>query len=124
MREIKFRAYVVGENCFMSMQGVHTEIDTPAKFLSLYGDNILMQFTGLLDKNGKEIYESDIVRFSQHRKYHGAFDGDEHYERTFIIEWREGGFWGKDSQIKLRDIAGEFSEVIGNIYENPDLLKL
>lgn len=78
-------------------------------------DLILMQFTGLLDKNDKEAYHKDIVRDE---------DGN-----TYLVEWDD-----KDAEFYLKLIHGitGFShltaslvkerEVIGNIYENPELL--
>lgn len=76
----------------------------------------LMQFTGLLDKNGTEIYEGDILN-----------QEDGWYR---VIEWDEGaaGFIGvaieKDVYEKYWNNLGEMdlsAEVIGNIYENPEL---
>ena len=64
----------------------------------------LMQFTGLKDKNGKEIYEGDIVRWEQFK--------DE-------IIFRDGFFQGRN--LILTDWSR--AEIIGNIYENPELLK-
>jgi len=74
---------------------------------------ILMQYTGLKDKNGKEIYEGDIVEF--HYGSLGSF-------REEII-FNDGGFWilRKDGSNFMPSI--EFREVIGNIYENKDLLQ-
>lgn len=79
----------------------------------------LMQFTGLLDKNGKEIYEGDVVRLhpdgccGQHRDGVGFVE----YEAPdfLIIKEHDGRKWV--SALRKTD------EVIGNIYENPELVK-
>jgi uncharacterized phage protein (TIGR01671 family) len=68
-------------------------------------DNIeIIQFTGLLDKNGKEIYERDIFAPLYNRI------------RPFVVEFQDGAFNCARYSVKN-------SEVIGNIYENPELLK-
>lgn len=83
-----------------------------------HGTCVLMQFTGLKDKNGKEIYEGDICNC---REY-GCFG---------IIKWSEdeAGFYfyvvygdGTFDEESVYDYADEL-EVIGNIYENPELLE-
>lgn len=66
-----------------------------------------MQFTGLLDKNGKEIYENDICRV----------DVDDGYIGTVYFE---DGAFQFDSTV-LSDSVDDI-EIIGNIYENPNLL--
>lgn len=73
----------------------------------------IMQFTGLTDKNGKEIYERDIVRYDT-----GNFGG------TRAIEFRNGCFCigGPDCGFLIGE-AELTLEVIGNLYENPELLK-
>lgn len=79
---------------------------------------LLMQYTGLLDKNGKEIYEGDIV------KWIGDPDTTNIFYRTpngvYEVIWNWTGFHFRDSQnCKFVPKPGE---VIGNIYENPELL--
>jgi len=71
-----------------------------------------MQFTGLLDKAGKEIYEGDIVEET------GNGNKDK-YE--IIFEKGEFRFRGKSS-FSIRGVFLDLTEVIGNIYENPKLL--
>jgi uncharacterized phage protein (TIGR01671 family) len=71
---------------------------------------ILMQFTGLLDKNGKEIYEGDIVKW---------------YNKISYIVYMDKGFWVNDEAYgwEGEDLWNwEQMEVIGNIYENPELI--
>ncbi len=76
-------------------------------------DTIIMQFTGLKDKNGKEIFEGDIV------KEKNISDGE--HIRKVVFE--KGGFWleGKDGSGGWLFIPLSI-EIIGNIYENPELL--
>ena len=72
-----------------------------------------MQFTGLHDKNGKEIWEGDVVRYSIQRTY-----------QTNPMEVKIPDIYkdlGHDDHYYLPD--EDSFEVIGNIYENPDLLK-
>lgn len=74
-----------------------------------------MQFTGLLDKNGKEIYEGDVVRGSN------SYDMEVFWMETsacFGIFWLAGNLACEDT---LQNHMAEHFEVIGNIYENPEL---
>jgi uncharacterized phage protein (TIGR01671 family) len=74
------------------------------------------QFTGLLDKSGKEIYERDIVKCYGYEVRNGH---QIRPERIFIIN-----DFIKDTYrlLCITEGTGETVEVIGNIYENPDLL--
>ena len=71
----------------------------------------LMQCTGLKDKNGKEIYEGDIIKAES---------------RLWQVDFKDGCFVGVDFKNvawdELVNIGYGETEVIGNIYENPELL--
>jgi len=82
----------------------------------------LMQFTGLTDKNGKEIYEGDIYKPSD------SFIVEWTEKVVGIIEFKNGSFIGVYRNKKGEILDSELYmqgtiEVIGNIYENEDLLK-
>lgn len=124
MREIKFRGKTLdnGEWVYGDYHhragGVHCIIDMQPDFQGKVEYVIIQvdaetvgQFAGLHDKNGKEIYEGDIVRYDM---------GGE-CEVSYCIG---GGFAGFDlspafhNEHQLKDV-----EVIGNIHDNPELLK-
>ena len=73
---------------------------------------VLMQFTGLKDKNGVDIYEGDVLEF-----------GDK-WKETLLIEWGKScGCCGTFHAWPTHDHYGMDGKIIGNIYENPDLLE-
>ena len=77
-------------------------------------DIILMQYTGLHDKNGKEIYEGDIIQMGEAVPHIGE------------VVFHHGGFKmrGETAFISFIQTANmETSKIIGNIYENPELLE-
>lgn len=76
---------------------------------------IPMQFTGLFDDEGKEIYEGDILKKQGHRKR--------------VVEWTVDAFTLKqipaqegDNPYRMKDFI-HGARIIGNVYENPELLK-
>ncbi len=113
MREIRFRAWDKIRKKMIDVHGIQFVLEKvlwqeyePEK-TNWYSDieNMeLMQFTGLKDKNGKEIYEEDIVKWIG-----GSIEP---------IVWENfcAGF-------NLDESGARGVEVIGNIYENPELLK-
>lgn len=87
-------------------------------------DVVLMQSTGLFDKNGKEIFEGDIIRYNI-----DVVDIKRHPTLGFytVLDGREGFFGDGMSIDDFEEDAKEFSktaEIIGNIYENPELLEV
>jgi uncharacterized phage protein (TIGR01671 family) len=102
-REIKFRSWNDGE--------MHE--DGQSKFwLSQGFEYSYMQYTGLLDSKGKEIYEGDIIRSES-----GSISSVGFADGCFVSENVDGAL---DLSAASSD---ESQEVIGNVWENPDLLK-
>ena len=116
-REIKFRAWDRREKQ-MKHLGTLEELALWFKiYPESYKDFDFMQFTGLKDKNGKEIYESDVVEVLLPER--------EPIEiQRMAIEWEDTGFIIANNAyaISLHDID-EYKaiNVVGNIYENPSL---
>ncbi|MDU1429760.1 MAG: YopX family protein [Enterococcus faecalis] len=89
-------------------------------------DVILMQSTGLKDKNGKEIFDGDIVRTTRFLGRADEIGGFYEYEKDYVgvVKVLEGS-WVIDTGIVAVRLWSEIdeSEVLGNIYENPELLE-
>ena len=133
-REIKFRLwskidekfiktdnpdlnFVINSDGYLySIENFHGEI-----YVSLQLNIVVLQFTGLQDKNGKDIYEGDIL------KYNFPYDGRlKHISPVTYLE-TQASFGIKDiygNEIPLyRITANNYFEVVGNIYENKNLLE-
>jgi uncharacterized phage protein (TIGR01671 family) len=78
------------------------------------------QFTGLRDRRGVEIYEGDVIR---RNKYRGKYRDQDEEECVGIIEWEESTARFVCNAMFSQFIPNKVIEVIGNIHENPDLLK-
>lgn len=88
-----------------------------------YGSNIIMQYTGLKDKNGKEIYEGDIVKRIVNKWVQDQGVVKFGFHKVTSDEWYYTdayGFYTDSVYTAFED--DEDYEVIGNIYENPELL--
>lgn len=84
-------------------------------------NSIVQQFTGLLDKNGKEIYEGDIIKFFCYGHYDKELIGKIIYNEEMFMFLIQVGI----SDLNLYGIYksdNKYYEIIGNIFENPKLL--
>lgn len=132
MRELKFRVYIPDHGKFSYFQ--LNDFDYSDRYLHQHSYPV-QQYTGLKDKNGNEIYEGDIVNYSRLRLVttenpKGVFstkaieDGDFVGEIIFIYP----GFCWSYEHKRYDDIepmtqASHRYEIVGNIFETPELLK-
>lgn len=141
MRPIKFRAWDKRRRRMVSVELINfksriiQEVTPYAVNIKLYFDQVkLMQSTGVLDKNGVEIYEGDIVKFSARSHYHPEVYAWEYETKGVgIIRYEMGGYvlGGREETHILESLFGILmnyeeieTEVIGNIYENEESIKL
>jgi uncharacterized phage protein (TIGR01671 family) len=103
-RIIKFRAWFKDKKRLSSSFSLGLMTDKLRDYI-LNDMVTLLQFTGLKDRNGKEIYEGDLTK-----------EGE--------VKWDYGGWYIRDEPIvEYAGTKGGSVEVIGNIYENPELLE-
>lgn len=156
MRELKFRAWSKKHNSYLKFRGIQYDDDKIEGVFVVYGtvagipnticlgpeDVILEQYTGLKDKNGKEIYEGDILEFDKNfddtaQRYVPYFDeelaafGFGVYDyQDYISESGSEEFESEISLIGTTDnyereeiiFYTEYVSIVGNIHENDDLL--
>jgi len=117
MRELKFRAWAKPRKEMREITDDWFIGDMKQK------DFIVMQYTGLRDKNGRDIYEGDILMIEDY--YSDYQDGiainrlpDNRIEQ---VQWSPEAMWQTDNETLVEVCT--ISEIIGNIYEHKDLLK-
>ena len=120
-REIKFRAYHKERKEIFEIASIDFEEKRAIlwneirKLLNVDFERFeLSQYTGLKDKNGKEIYEGDIVILN-----------DTEEENRCVVKYKYGSYILIDGDLRenLSNVEDSFLEVIGNIYENKNLLE-
>jgi uncharacterized phage protein (TIGR01671 family) len=129
MRELKFRAWDESQKN-MAYQG-NPDLETLSRFMFHFGEDIVMQSIGLKDKDGDEIFEGDLLI--------DRYPVDEEnlslgYNESFLpvvwcdkqLMWCVDASFAKDGSYltSLVEYFGEFLEVKGNIYENPEMLQV
>ncbi|CWF18208.1 YopX protein [Streptococcus pneumoniae] len=129
---LKYRAWdswrkrmSVVDRIYIDTEGVRL-YDDFGEYWRDFRDIKLMQSTGLTDKNGKEIFDGDIVRTTRFLGRADEIGGFYEYEKDYVgvVKVLEGS-WVIDTgsvAVRLWSEIDE-SEVLGNIYENPELLE-
>lgn len=128
MREIKFRAWYKGVYSGEMIYDIQNEFEERINLgMDSFGNYLnnasfeVMQYTGVKDCNGKEVYEGDIV------KYKAGTDKGIGYIKfefsCFMIYWTNNKTFNDSFSSMFYTQCSSEIEVIGNIYENPELLK-
>ena len=92
------------------------------------------QFTGVADKNGKRVFEGDIFQYEPHFKTEKAWIGIVKYRNThdyyracndcgFVIEWQDESIMTTREDLLYWCGDGKSASVIGNVYDDPELLE-
>ena len=133
MREILFRGkrldngeWIQGDIVQFPVHGVVRIVEQESSYKDAEVDSDTVgQFTGLTDKNGRKIFEGDII----HLEYSQVFFGGVYFgEYTAEVSYKEGCFItdgtnnGDEIETPLSGFDNDEVEIIGNIHDNPELL--
>ncbi len=127
-REIKFRVWDNFSKSFLENYYPHQDdsLNEIFEHSSLVDSLVIEQFTDLKDKNNKDIYEGDIVLEEWKENYPYGYSPDRvcAMDRKYVIEYKAPSFIFKFKEKREQICIEDWSiEVIGNIHENPELLK-
>jgi uncharacterized phage protein (TIGR01671 family) len=122
MRPIKFRAWDTSDRIWLDASNNRLTLDGSSLLdangwpWAIPGRVIIEQFTGLHDKNGREIYEGDVLQL------------DETYPKRLkaVVVFVDGAFkfeWQDNKVTRYSPTGLEDFYVIGNVHENPELMK-
>lgn len=126
---LRFRAWLKKEKEMIDADEIHWDrgkfefIGDGITFQRLANEVELMQSTGLKDKNGKEIFEGDIIKVTNENSWLEVVSYEKE-KSMFVIEEINRNF--KVPSSPLYDLFNTTifeSEIVGNIYENPELIK-
>ena len=128
-REIKFKAWNKEANRFSKPFTLKSDVlnytdDDGLGIVKSLTNEIILQYTGLKDKNGKEIYEGDILeRVDTKQTFLVIWNKDCYLVRMIYDSWLNKNVLNHKKDGSLNFMTTFEIEIIGNIYENPELIE-